>query len=46
MARFVVDAMSQGMPLGEIATRLSKEFSTSGVRDPLSHVAALARQYA
>jgi type I protein arginine methyltransferase len=46
MARFVLEAMSQGMPLGEIATRLSSEFSTCGVRDPLSYVAALARQYA
>jgi protein arginine N-methyltransferase 1 len=46
MARFVLDAMEQGMPLGEIATRLSREFSSSGIRDPLSYVAALARQYA
>ncbi len=45
MTRFVLDAMSQGMPLGEIATRLSSEFSNSGLRDPLSYVSALARQY-
>lgn len=46
MTRFVLDAMHQGLPLGEIAARLSSEFSTSGLRDPLSYVAALARQYA
>ena len=45
MARFVLDAMGQGMPLGDIAARLSREFSTSKLRDPLSYVAALARQY-
>ena len=45
MARFVLDAMSQGMPLGEIATRLSDEFPAAAVRDPLSYVAALAQQY-
>lgn len=45
MARFVLDAMSQGMPLGEIATRLSNEFPTAAARDPLTYVAALAQQY-
>jgi protein arginine N-methyltransferase 1 len=45
MARFVLDAMSQGMPLGEIATRLTNEFPAAAVRDPLSYVAALAQQY-
>ena len=45
MARFVLDAMSQGLPLGEIASRLSSEFATSRLRDPLTYVAALARQY-
>jgi protein arginine N-methyltransferase 1 len=45
MARFVLDAMSRGLTLSEIAARLSSEFSTSRVRDPLSYVAALARQY-
>jgi hypothetical protein len=45
MTRFVLDAMNEGIPLGEIATRLATEFSTSHLRDPLSYVAALARQY-
>ena len=45
MTRFVLDAMSEGVPLGEIATRLSAEFSNSKLRDPLSYVAALARQF-
>ena len=45
MAQFVLDAMSQGMPLGEIATRLSSKFATSRVRDPLSYVAALSQEY-
>ena len=45
MARFVLDAMSQGTPLGEIATQLSRQFPATAVRDPLSYVAALARQY-
>lgn len=45
MARFVLDAMSQGMPLGEIATRLSNEFPGAAARDPLTYVAALAQQY-
>lgn len=45
MARFVLDAMGQGLPLGEIAARLSREFPTANVRDPLSYVATLARQY-
>ena len=46
MARFVLDAMSRGIPLGDIAAQLSREFPASPVRDPLSYVAALARQYA
>lgn len=45
MARFVLDAMAQGLPLGDIAARLSREFSTSNIRDPLTYVAAMARQY-
>jgi type I protein arginine methyltransferase len=45
MAKFVLDAMSQGLPLGDIATRLSAEFPTVGVRDPLSYVATLAQRY-
>jgi protein arginine N-methyltransferase 1 len=45
MARFVLDAMHQGLALGEIAARLSREFPTTGASDPLSYVAALARQY-
>jgi hypothetical protein len=46
MARFVLDAMSQGMPLGEIAGRLSSEFPAAAARDPLTYVASLAQQYA
>jgi protein arginine N-methyltransferase 1 len=45
MTRFVLDAMSEGVPLGEIATRLSREFSAGKVRDPLSYVVSLARQF-
>jgi protein arginine N-methyltransferase 1 len=45
MARFVLDAMAQGVAIGDIATGLSREFSASKLRDPLSYVAALARQY-
>lgn len=47
MARFVLDAMSQGLPLGEIAQALSSEFGTRRFRDQeaLSYVAALAQQY-
>lgn len=47
MARFVLDAMSQGRPLGEIARALSSEFATSRLRDQdaLSYVAALAQEY-
>ena len=47
MARFVLDAMSQGLPLGEIAQALSSEFATRRFRDQeaLSYVAALAQQY-
>ena len=45
MARFVLDAMSRRVPLGEIATQLSRQFPASSIRDPLSYVAALARQY-
>ena len=45
MTRFVLDAMSDGMPLGEIATRLPREFPTAKLPDPLSYVAALARQF-
>jgi hypothetical protein len=44
MARFVLDAMNEGIPLGEIAARLSKEFPTSA-REPLNYVTALARRY-
>lgn len=45
MARFVLDAMSQGTPLGEIAARLSNEFPAGAGRDPLTYVATLAQQY-
>ena len=47
MARFVLDAMNQGLPLGEIARALSREFATRRFRDQeaLSYVAALAQQY-
>ena len=47
MARFVLDAMNQGLPLGEIARALSSEFATRRFRDQeaLSYVAALAQQY-
>jgi type I protein arginine methyltransferase len=47
MARFVLDAMSQGQPLGDIAQALSSEFATHRFRDQqaLGFVAALARQY-
>lgn len=45
MTRFVLDAMGEGVPLGEIAARLSREFPASRLRDPLSYVAALARQF-
>ena len=47
MARFVLDAMSQGQPLGDIAQALSSEFATHPFRDQqaLRYVAALARQY-
>lgn len=47
MARFVLDAMSQSMPLGEIARALSSEFATRRLRDPeaLKYVAALAQEY-
>jgi hypothetical protein len=44
MARFVLEAMNDGMPLGDIAARLSKEFPAS-VHDPLNFVTALARRY-
>jgi type I protein arginine methyltransferase len=44
-ARFVLDAMNQGLPLGEIASRLSREFGDTSGSDPLSFVAALAREY-
>jgi type I protein arginine methyltransferase len=47
MARFVLDAMSQGVPLGEIAEALSSTFATRRFRDQeaLRYVAALAQQY-
>jgi protein arginine N-methyltransferase 1 len=47
MARFVLEAMSHGMPLGDIARQLSNEFATRRWRDQeaLSYVAALAQQY-
>ena len=45
MTRFVLDAMSEGVPVGEIAKRLSHEFAASGVRDPLSYVTALTQRY-
>ena len=47
MARFVLDAMSQGQALGDIAQALSSEFSTRrfGDQQALRYVAALARQY-
>jgi protein arginine N-methyltransferase 1 len=45
MARFVLNAMNEGLTLSEIAARLSREFSSVRVRDPLSYVAALARQF-
>ena len=45
IARFVLDAMGQGVPLGEIAKRLTNEFAAAGLRDPLSYVAALSRDY-
>jgi type I protein arginine methyltransferase len=47
MARFVLDAMSQGRPLGEIAEALPLAFATHrfGDREALRFVAALAQQY-
>lgn len=45
MTRFVLDAMSQGIPLGDIAARLSREFVSNKLRDPLTYVTSLARQY-
>lgn len=48
MAQFVLDAMSQGKPLGEIARALCAAFGERRFREQeaLSYVAALARQYA
>jgi protein arginine N-methyltransferase 1 len=45
MARFVLEAMAQGVPLGTIAAGLARAFPGHKLRDPLSYVAALARQY-
>ena len=47
IARFVLDSMSQCVPIGEIARRLSSEF-TGRFQDPmdtLSYVADLAQKY-
>jgi SAM-dependent methyltransferase len=47
IARFVLEAMGSGVTLGEIARRVSDEFSTRFPRpqDTLSYVADLAREY-
>ena len=47
IARFVLDSMSQCMPVGEIARQLSSEF-TDRFKDPkdtLTYVADLAQKY-
>jgi protein arginine N-methyltransferase 1 len=47
IARSILESMNDGVPLGEIAQRVSSEFSARFPRpqDALSHVAALSQQY-
>jgi hypothetical protein len=47
IARFVLDSMSQSVPVGEIARRLESEFTErfQDPRDTLSYVADLAQKY-
>ena len=47
IARVVLESMTKDMSLGEIARRVSTEFSTRFPRpqDALSHVADLSKQY-